>query len=136
MHFISMLLNMEFTIRQRQDNFKAFEMILTQHSDGADHNPLIDFAMDAYFPYQGFQVLKAVWKVLKTFVLIVILTQGLSKIRTWTKSQEREKAVMGRKMCGVCHQSLFRAVGVGQLEVSRKKTPPSPFTHLQASPWQ
>lgn len=59
--------------------------------------------MDAYFPHQGFQVLRAVWKVLKTFVLIVVLTQGLSKIRTWTKSQEREKAVMGRKMYGVCH---------------------------------
>ena len=68
------------------------------------------------------------WKVLKSFVLVVVLTQGLSKIRTWTKSQEREKAVLGRKMCGVCHQSISRAVGVGQLEVSREKIPPSPFT--------
>lgn len=61
------------------------------------------------------------WKVLKAFVLIVVLTQGLSKIRTGTKSQKREKAVLGRKMCGVCHEGLSRAVGVGQLEVSREK---------------
>lgn len=41
MDFTSILLNMEFTVRQRQDRFKAFGMILSQPRDGATQTPAV-----------------------------------------------------------------------------------------------
>ena len=39
-------------------------------------------------------------KVLKVLFLFVVFTLGLSKIRTQTKKQDREKAMRGRKAVG------------------------------------
>lgn len=71
MNFISMLLNMEFTKRQRQDNFKASEMTLNSAEMGRRPPTALlqtinlkqPFTVsDTYFPHQCFQGLRAVGK--------------------------------------------------------------------------